>query len=75
MMPGGGLGNRTPNLKKDADGGLTLYLQGHSPGRDKESNWLPSPTSGSFLVILRTYMPGPAIVERKWVPPRIAIMR
>ncbi len=24
-----------------ADGGLTLYIQHDSPGKDKESNWLP----------------------------------
>jgi hypothetical protein len=32
-----------PNLKKSADGSLTLYLQKESPGADKESNWLPAP--------------------------------
>ncbi|RJT28118.1 DUF1254 domain-containing protein [Mesorhizobium waimense] len=65
------IGNRTPNLKQDADGGLTLYIQSESPGMAKESNWLPSTKSGSFFVILRTYMPGPEIVEQKWAPPRV----
>jgi hypothetical protein len=32
-----------PDLKKDADGSLTIYLQKDSPGTDKESNWLPAP--------------------------------
>lgn len=36
------IGDRTEGLKKDADGGLTLYIQRASPGKDKESNWLPS---------------------------------
>jgi hypothetical protein len=36
-----------PNLKRDADGGITLYVQHESPGADKESNWLPAP-SGPF---------------------------
>jgi hypothetical protein len=31
-------------FKADADGGLTLYFQNESPGKDKESNWLPVPT-------------------------------
>ena len=25
-----------PNLKRDADGGITLYVQNESPGKDKE---------------------------------------
>ena len=58
-------------LKYDPDGGLTLYLGNKSPGKDKEGNWLPSPSSGSFLVIMRTYMPGPEIVEQKWTPPSV----
>lgn len=65
------IGDRTPGLKKDPDGGLTIYLQNSSPGPDKESNWLPSTASGPFLLILRTYMPGPEIVEQKWAPPPV----
>jgi hypothetical protein len=32
-----------PNMKKNEDGSLTLYIQKDSPGADKESNWLPAP--------------------------------
>jgi hypothetical protein len=28
-------------LKKDSDGGFTLYIQHESPGPEKEGNWLP----------------------------------
>jgi len=65
------IGDRTKGLKKDADGGLTLYIQRSSPGKDKESNWLPSTQSGAFFLILRTYMPGVEIVEQKWAPPPV----
>ena len=65
------LGDRTKDLMKDADGGLTFYIQRNSPGKDKESNWLPSPQSGAFFLIMRTYMPGVEIVEHKWAPPPV----
>ena len=65
------IGDRDKDLKKDADGGLTIYIQNTSPGKEKESNWLPSTTSGAFLLVLRTYMPGEEIVEQKWAPPAV----
>lgn len=69
------LGDRTKDLKKDADGGLTIYIQRNSPGEDNESNWLPSTQSGAFFLILRTYMPGAEIVEQKWAPPPVTELR
>ncbi len=57
-----------PTLKQDADGGITLYFQHGSPGKDKESNWLPSP-AGSFLVLLRCYWPQDAILSGAWKQP------
>jgi hypothetical protein len=55
-------------LKKDADGGLTLYVQNESPGKDKEPNWLPSP-KGPFLTVLRLYWPKPEALEGEWKAP------
>ena len=57
-------------MKMDADGGLTLYLQNTSPGKDKDSNWLPAPKEGFYLV-LRTYLPGPSLISQEWVPPAV----
>ena len=37
------IGSATPGLKKAADGSITIYFQAKSPGKDKESNWLPAP--------------------------------
>lgn len=67
------IGDRSKGLKMDADGGLTVYVQGDSPGKDRESNWLPSPSDGRYLIVLRTYMPGVEIVEKKWSPPGLAL--
>lgn len=50
------IGSQNSSLKKNADGSLTLYFQNNSPGKDKESNWLPAP-KGPFYVVLRIYGP------------------
>jgi hypothetical protein len=57
-----------PSLRRDADGGLTLYLQHDSPGKDLESNWLPAP-NGPFRVAVRLYLPEPEVLEHQWAPP------
>jgi len=49
-------------LKKNADGSFTMYLQATSPGKDKESNWLPAPNA-SFYLLLRNYAPVPEAVD------------
>jgi hypothetical protein len=65
-----------PNMKKSADGSLTLYIQKDSPGKDKESNWLPAPNDLIYLV-MRLYWPkteAPSILppgEGTWKPPGI----
>jgi hypothetical protein len=57
-----------PDLKRDPDGGVTLYVQHNSPGKDKESNWLPAP-SGPFLMFLRLFWPKPEALDGKWTQP------
>jgi hypothetical protein len=57
-----------PNVKKDPDGGLTLYIQNESPGKELESNWLPAP-KGPFLAVLRLYWPEQAALDGTWTSP------
>jgi hypothetical protein len=57
-----------PQLVKDADGGLTLYVQNESPGKDKEPNWLPAP-KGPFMTVLRLYWPKEAALDGSWKAP------
>jgi len=65
-----------PNMKKNADGSLTLYIQNKSPGADKEPNWLPAPNDVIYLV-MRLYWPKtepPSILppgEGTWKPPGV----
>jgi hypothetical protein len=57
-----------PRLKRDADGGLTLYVQHDSPGAELESNWLPAP-DGPFWVTLRLYWPKEEALDGRWHQP------
>ena len=57
-----------PALHKDPDGGVTLYIQHESPGRDREANWLPAP-KGPFFVALRLYWPKPQALNGSWTKP------
>lgn len=54
-----------PNLQKNADGSLTLHVQKDSPGKDKESNWLPAP-DGPIYLALRIYGPQDKIDKGQW---------
>lgn len=56
------------SLKRDPDGGLTIYIQHDSPGKDKESNWLPAP-NGTFFTALRLYWPMPEAFHGQWQHP------
>lgn len=63
------IGSLTGGFEKAPDGSLTLYLQKDSPGKDKESNWLPAP-EGDFWVVFRTYGPSAKIIDGTWkIPP------
>ncbi|WP_223033992.1 DUF1254 domain-containing protein [Hanstruepera marina] len=52
------------------DGGLTLYFQNESPGKEKEPNWLPAP-KGPFSVVMRLYLPKPETLSGEWVRPQM----
>jgi hypothetical protein len=59
-----------PQMKRDADGGLTLLVQNESPGKDRETNWLPAP-KGSFLMALRLYWPKEEAIDGRWTEPKV----
>ncbi len=65
-------------MKKNADGSLTISIQKDSPGKAKESNWLPAP-DGPVYMVMRLYWPKtepPSILppgEGTWKPPAIEV--
>jgi hypothetical protein len=64
------LGTKNKSLKYNEDGSLTLYLGNKSPGKDKESNWIPAP-QGTFSLLLRHYWPKGAVLSGDWQPPEV----
>jgi len=60
-------------LKANPDGSVDLYIQAESPGKDKESNWLPAPKD-EFILMMRLYWPKekpPSIIDGSWKIPEV----
>ena len=59
-------------LVSNADGSVDIYIQNNAPV-GHESNWLPAP-AGKFILWLRVYMPGAAILKGEYtVPPVVEV--
>lgn len=63
------VGDRS-GLAPNPDGSVDIYLQ-HAAPAGHESNWLPAP-SGQFILWLRVYIPGAAILDGKYTVPPVA---
>jgi len=63
------IGDRTPGLHHDADGGLAIRLQSDDPGPGV--NWLPAPDGELFYVVLRLYQPHADHLELRFDYPPI----
>jgi hypothetical protein len=64
------LGTKSKTLQYNPDGSLTLHFGAKSPGKEKETNWLPAP-EGMFSLYLRCYWPEQAILDGTWMPPNV----
>ena len=65
------VGDRT-GLAQGPDGSVDIYIQSDAPA-GHESNWLPAP-AGRFILWLRVYIPGEAILRGEYtVPPVVEV--
>ncbi len=62
------IGDRTPGLRLDSDGGLTIAIQAADPGAD--ANWLPAPPE-PFYLTLRLYQPRSSHLEQTFAYPPV----
>lgn len=66
------LSGQTPGLDIADDGSVELLLQ-HEPPVGREANWLPVP-AGPFTLIMRLYLPGPAILDGTYEYPPVTVV-
>jgi hypothetical protein len=65
------VGDRS-DLVPGVDGSIDIYIQNTAPA-GHESNWLPAP-SGDFVLMLRAYQPGAAVLSGEYnVPPVVEV--
>jgi hypothetical protein len=64
------IGDRTPGLKRGSDGSIDIVMSRTEPTTYANANWLPAAADGRFVLILRAYLPKPALIEGRYeVPP------
>ncbi|WP_371497818.1 DUF1254 domain-containing protein [Kitasatospora sp. NBC_00374] len=67
------IGDRTPGLVRDPDGGLTLHVRRERPTDPvAAANWLPAP-DGPFSVAIRVYGPDAAVLDGRWQRPHLTV--
>lgn len=64
------IGDRTPGLVRDKDGGVTIRFQAKPVSGKGKTNWLPIP-EGPFYVAIRAQGPEPDLFNGNWRPAAI----
>ncbi len=67
------VGDRS-GLVPNPDGSVDIHIRNGAPGSGRESNWLPAPT-GEFILWLRVYVPGQAILDGAYTVPPVVRSR
>ena len=62
------IGDRTPGLRLDPDGGLTILIGAREPS--ETANWLPAP-DGPFALAMRAYLPAKSWLDGAYELPAL----
>lgn len=57
-------------MTAEKDGSTVIYIQADSPGKDKESNWLPAPKE-PFYLLMRMYQPDIEVLNGQYEIPGV----
>lgn len=63
------IGTKNKDMKLNADGSVTIYVQSDAPV--ERTNWLPSPKGADFSLYIRTYWPSKVVLDGSWTPPAV----
>lgn len=66
------VGDRTPELRAERDGGYDIFIQPSAPSGERVVNWLPSP-KGPFRLIFRAYLPKPEFLDGSFRLPPVEV--
>ena len=65
------IGDRTPGIRRGADGSIEVWISRTDPGGERSANWLPAPRSGAYSLYLRCYLPRRTFINGNWRMPRM----
>jgi hypothetical protein len=65
------MGTKNRDLKTNADGSVTVYVQSDPPA--ERANWLPSPKGADFSLFIRAYWPEDVTLNGTWTPPPVEL--
>jgi hypothetical protein len=67
------LGSLSPDLKKNADGTVHIYIGPKAPA-GQESNWLHTPEGQGWWPWFRFFGPEPALWDKTWKLPDLELI-
>lgn len=66
------IGDRTPDLRRNADGSLAIWIAREDPGGERSANWLPAPVTGPYSLSFRAYLPKAEFRDGRYRLPALA---
>jgi len=69
-MPHASRSSQIPDLQKNVDGSIDLYIGPAAPA-GKQANWLPTDPKGKFDLMFRFYGPKKELFEKTWILPDV----
>jgi hypothetical protein len=72
-MPRASRSSQIPELQKNADGSIDIFIGPKAPA-GKDANWVPTDPARKFELMARFYAPKPEFFEKKWILPDVEKM-